>query len=110
MPKIGALILVVCLALATGGAPGAPKPRPPSPSPPALVVLNATTRSAMTKHIRGELEAAGAPVARTEVANRAAFAAAAINGSAPCWMGAPARAAAANIAALTDEILEKLRR
>lgn len=78
--------------------------------PPALVVLNATTRSAMTKHIRGELEAAGAPVAQSEIANRAAFAAAAINGSAPCWMGAPARAAAADIAALTDEILEELRR
>ena len=54
--------------------------------------------------------AAGAPVAQSEIANRAAFAAAAINGSAPCWMGAPARAAAADIAALTDEILEELGR
>ena len=75
---------------------------------PVLVVLNATARTAMTKHIRSELEAAGAPVARTEVANRAAFAAAAINGSAPCYMGAQARAAADDIAALTDEILEVL--
>jgi chromosome partitioning protein len=82
------------------------KPRPTR----SLVILNATTRTSMTKHIRAELENAGAPVAQSEIANRAAFAAAAINGSAPCWMGAPARAAAADIGTLTDEIMGALRR
>ena len=76
---------------------------------PALVVLNATGRTAMRGHIRAELEAAGAPVAQAEVSQRAAYAVAAINGSAPCWMGAAGKAAAAEIAALTDEIQEVLK-
>lgn len=71
---------------------------------PVIVVLNAVTHAAIVPHIRAELEAAGIKVATTEIGQRTAFAVAALNGTAPCWMGATAEKAAAEIAALADEL------
>ena len=71
---------------------------------PVLVVLNAVTHTAIVPHIRAELEAAGVDVAKSEIGQRTAFAVAALNGTAPCWMGAAAETAAAEMAALADEL------
>lgn len=70
-----------------------------------LVALNGVVSgAAITPHIRSELEQAGAKVAAAEIRQRTAFATAAINGSAPVWMGAAASKAAAEIAALAKEL------
>lgn len=70
-----------------------------------LVVLNGTSHgAAITPHIRQELSRAGVKVAEAEIGQRTAFAVAALNGSAPCWMGSAARKAAEEIAALADEL------
>lgn len=71
---------------------------------PIWIVLNAVTHAAITPHIRAELERAGAKVATNEIHQRTAFAVAALNGSAPCWMGSSATKAAGDIAALADEL------
>jgi chromosome partitioning protein len=70
-----------------------------------LVVLNGVSRSAIAPHIRQELESAGMKVAKAEIHQRTAFAVAALNGTAPCWMGATARKAAEDISALADELI-----
>lgn len=70
-----------------------------------LVALNSTTHAtAITPHIRAELTKAGAKVADAEIGQRTAFAVAALNGTAPCWMGASAAKAAEEIAALIAEL------
>jgi chromosome partitioning protein len=72
---------------------------------PVYVVLNAVLHAAsITPHIRAELEAAKVRVAKAEIGQRVAFAEAAINGTAPCWMGWSATQAAEEIAALADEL------
>ena len=71
---------------------------------PIFIVLNAVTHAAIVPHIRAELTAAGLTVATTEIGQRTAFAVAALNGTAPCWMGASAEKAAAEIAALASEL------
>jgi chromosome partitioning protein len=72
---------------------------------PVYIVLNAVLHAAaITPHIRSELEAAKVKVTKTEIGQRTAFAVAAINGSAPCWMGWTATQAAEEIAALADEL------
>lgn len=71
---------------------------------PIKVLLNGVTRSSLTPHIRDELTAAGADVLTAEVGQRTAFAVAAINGTAPCWMGYSAVKAADEIAAVLDEL------
>jgi chromosome partitioning protein len=71
---------------------------------PVYVVLNRISNAAIVPHIRAELERAGVKVARAEIGQRTAFAVAALNGTAPCWMGATAEKAAAEIAALVKEL------
>ena len=71
---------------------------------PVRIVLNSVVRSAMAPHIRHELEAAGVRVAAQEIGQRTAFAVAANNGTAPCWMGANAIKAAEEIAGLANEL------
>jgi len=71
---------------------------------PVLIVLNAVTHAAIVPHIRAELEAAGVKVAATEIGQRTAFAVAALNGTAPCWMGSAAEKAAGEVSALADEL------
>jgi chromosome partitioning protein len=71
---------------------------------PSLVVLNGVTHTAIVPHIRAELEAAGVTVAVTEIGQRTAYAVASLNGSAPCWMGSTAEAAAKEMAALAHEL------
>jgi chromosome partitioning protein len=70
-----------------------------------LVALNSVVAgAAIAPHIRQELEQGGAKVAIAEIRQRTAFAVAAINGTAPVWMGATAEKAAAEIAALADDL------
>lgn len=70
-----------------------------------LIALNGVVAgAAIAPHIRSELERSGAKVAAAEIRQRTAFAVAAINGTAPVWMGAAAEKAAAEIAALADEL------
>lgn len=70
-----------------------------------LVALNGVVAgAAITAHITRELTRGGAKVAHTEIHHRTAFAVAAINGTAPVWMGAAAKRAAAEIRALADEL------
>jgi len=71
----------------------------------ALVVMNAATRSTMVGHIRVELSGAGARVLGAEIAHRTAYAEAELYGSAPCFMGKSASKAAAEITAITNEII-----
>lgn len=71
---------------------------------PVRIVLNAVTNTAIVPHIRSELERAGVKVAESEIRQRTAFAVAALSGSAPCWMGSTAEKAAAEVAALVDEL------
>lgn len=71
---------------------------------PIRVLLNGVTHNAVSPHIRHELEAAGIDVLAAEVGQRTAFAVAAINGTAPCWMGYSAKRAAEDIAAVADEL------
>lgn len=71
---------------------------------PIRVVLNAVTNTAVVPHIRSELERVGASVAEAEIRQRTAFPLAALSGSAPCWMGYSAEKAAAEVAALADEL------
>lgn len=73
------------------------------------VVLNATGNTALVEHIRSELKAAGLSVMKTKIGQRVAFAEAQLHGSAPCWMGASANKASAEIKALTSELLHFLR-
>jgi Pyruvate/2-oxoacid:ferredoxin oxidoreductase gamma subunit len=70
-----------------------------------LVVMNAATRSTMVGHIRVELSGAGARVLGAEIAHRTAYAEAELFGSAPCYMGKSASKAAAEITAITNEII-----
>lgn len=72
------------------------------------VVLNACGHSTLVAHIDRELTAAGLSVMRTRISQRVAFAEAQLHGSAPCWMGTAAHKAAAEIAALTSELLDFL--
>jgi len=67
-----------------------------------LMVMNGASRGAMTAHIRGEVERLGMPVLAPSVHRRQIYAEAMLSGSAPCWMGSGAKAAAAEIAALAD--------
>jgi chromosome partitioning protein len=71
---------------------------------PARIVLNAVTHASIVPHIRGELEHAKAHVTQTSLGQRTAFAVAALNGSAPCWMGSAADIAAGEIRALVKEL------
>lgn len=71
---------------------------------PIKVLLNGVTHSTVTPHIRSELEAAGVDVLTAEVGQRTAFAIAAINGTAPCWMGYAAKQAAEEVATVADEL------
>lgn len=70
----------------------------------ALVVMNGITRTAIAPHIRAEIEGAGLKVAKTELGQRTAFALAGLNGSAPCFMGASAAAAADEVSRLIKEL------
>ena len=69
-----------------------------------LLVMNGAGRGAMPEHIRSEVERLGVPVLASSVARRQVYAEAMLAGTAPCWMGASARSAAAEIAALANEI------
>ena len=71
---------------------------------PIIAVFNRVSNTAITPHIRSELEKAGVKVAMTEIGNRTAFAVAALNGTAPCWMGTTAEKAAEEIEALVKEL------
>lgn len=71
---------------------------------PVYVVLNAVQHTAITPHIRAEIEGAKVKVLQAEIGQRTAFAVAALSGTAPCWMGAPAEKAAAEVAALANEL------
>lgn len=71
---------------------------------PARIVLNGVTHASIVPHIRGELEGAKAHVTQAELGQRTAFAVAALNGTAPCWMGSTAELAALEIRALAKEL------
>ena len=71
-----------------------------------LVVMNCVTRTVISPHIRAELESSGLRVAKTEIGQRTAYAIAGLNGSAPCFMGSAAKAAANEIKKLTKELLK----
>lgn len=68
-----------------------------------LLVMNGAGRGALVGHIRNEVLATGAKVLKASIGRRVAYAEAMLAGSAPCWMGASAKTAAAEIAALADE-------
>jgi chromosome partitioning protein len=70
----------------------------------SVVVMNGVTRTAIAPHIRAEIEGAGLKVAKTELGQRTAFALAGLNGSAPCFMGASAAAAADEVSRLIKEL------
>lgn len=72
--------------------------------PTIRVILNGANNAAIVPHIRAELEGAGLTVAEASIGQRTAFAIAALNGTAPCWMGYQAAQAALEIASLTDEL------
>ena len=74
-----------------------------------IMVMNGATRGAMTEHIKGEVARLGMPVLAPSISRRQVYAEAMLAGSAPCWMGAGAKAAAAEIAALADACLAKSR-
>jgi chromosome partitioning protein len=70
-----------------------------------LVTLNAVQHGvAVTDHIRAELTAAKTTITNAEIGQRTAFAVAALNGTAPIWMGAVAEKAADEIATLAKEL------
>lgn len=70
-----------------------------------LVALNGVAAgAAITDHIRNELTQAGATVTAGEIRQRTAFAVAALNGTAPIWMGATAEKAAAEIERLAKQL------
>lgn len=70
-----------------------------------LLAMNGAGRGSLVTHIRREVVATGATVLETSIARRVAYAEAMLAGSAPCWMGASAKPAAAEIAALADELI-----
>ena len=80
-----------------------------SPKARCAVVLNATTRSLLLEHIRGELEEVGVQVLRAEVGQRVAFCVAQLSGTAPAFLGGGAAAARAEIEVLVDELQKVLR-
>jgi len=69
-----------------------------------VMALNRADRSAITEHIRQQVDSTGATVLKASIGRRVAYAEAMLAGSAPCWMGSGARAAAAEVAALADEL------
>lgn len=71
---------------------------------PIYCVLNRVTKTAITEHIRGEMNRAGIQLTSTEIHNRTAYAAASANGSAPCWMGSAGEKAAQEISQLATEL------
>lgn len=73
------------------------------------VVITGASRTRMTAHIRAELADAGVRVLTAEIGHRAAYVEAAAFGSAPCLMGRAAGQAAAEVAALADEIQHIMR-
>lgn len=68
------------------------------------LVMNNVSRSALVAHIRREVEATGASVLDACLHRRVAYAEAFLAGSAPCWMGASARPAADEVAAVASEL------
>jgi chromosome partitioning protein len=77
---------------------------------PALLVLNRVpARANLTDAMAAELAALGAPVAETQIGNRVALASALVDGKG-VFETAPASRAAAEIAALADEILRRTAR
>ena len=72
-----------------------------------LTALNRADKTAMTAHIREQLVSTGATVLNTSIGRRVAYAEAMLAGSAPCWMGSSARAAAEEISNFTDEVTRK---
>jgi chromosome partitioning protein len=72
----------------------------------AMVVLNhVTPRSTLASYIRDELVAAGARVLKAEIAHRAVFSEAELFHNAPALMGKRASKAAAEVTAVTNEII-----
>lgn len=69
-----------------------------------LLAMNGASRNALAAHIRREMEATGATVLKTTVGRRVVFGEAMLAGSAPCWMGSGAKAAAEEISAMATEI------
>lgn len=69
-----------------------------------VLLVGATANSALAPHIRAELEKAGADVLVAEVRQRTAFVMAGLAGTAPAFMGYEGRQAAADIAAVADEL------
>lgn len=72
-----------------------------------LTALNRADKTAMTAHIREQVVSTGATVLNTSIGRRVAYAEAMLAGSAPCWMGSSARAAAEEISSLADEVTRK---
>ena len=72
----------------------------------ALVVMNHTApRATLVSYLRDELSGSGARVLKAEVMNRAVFSEAELFKTAPYLMGKRAAKAAAEITAVTDEII-----
>ena len=69
------------------------------------VVMTATNRSAIVRHVRNEMIAAGADVLGCEIGQRTSYPEAELSGSAPCLMGKTAQKAADEIQTLSIEIL-----
>lgn len=70
-----------------------------------VLAMNGAARAALTAHIRKEVAATGARVLNAAISRRVAYAEAMLGGTAPCWMGSGAKAAADEIAALADAVL-----
>jgi predicted RecB family endonuclease len=61
-------------------------------------------RGGLVAHIRTQVAATGADVLQAVLGRRVAYQEALLDGTAPCWMGRSAAAAAAEISALADEL------
>jgi chromosome partitioning protein len=68
------------------------------------LLMNSAGRGALVPHIRAEVAATGAQLLEASLHRRVAYAEAFLSGAAPCFMGSSAKAAAAELAAMADEI------
>jgi chromosome partitioning protein len=68
------------------------------------LLMNSAGRGALVPHIRAEVAATGARLLEASLHRRVAYAEAFLAGSAPCFMGSAAKLAAAEVAAIANEI------
>jgi chromosome partitioning protein len=68
------------------------------------LLMTSAGRGGLVAHIRTQVAATGADVLQAVLGRRVAYQEALLDGTAPCWMGRSAAAAAAEISALADEL------